>query len=149
MQRPHQNPRLRTALWQGAKPRTLSKRSWMRTPRKTPMKAPARRGESAAQGPSSGASDTAVGHKPPKGWTPNSERNSERAGHSWIQLVFSLLFDKLGVPFARLPPPPAQIYSVRRQGEEADERVCGIPLDFLLPQGILRCPIPARRTRKA
>ena len=35
----------------------------------------------------------------------------------------------LGVPLARLPPPPARGYSVRRPGEEVDERV---PFDFLL-----------------
>ena len=76
-----------------------------------------------AQGPSSEASKTAVGHKPAKGRTRNSGRNLEHAGHFQIMLVLSLLFVEIGVPLARLPPPPARGYSVRRPGEEVDERV--------------------------
>ena len=99
------------------------------TPRTQLRTAPTKRGGHAEQGPSSEASKTAVGHKPAKGLTRNSERNLERAGHSRIkatiiELVFSLLFDDFGVPFALLPPPPARGYSVRLPGEEVDERVC-------------------------
>ena len=66
--------------------------------------------------------------------------------------VFSLLFDELSVPLSRLPPPPARRgYLVRRPqaGEDVDERVCGIPFDFLSPLqrravgGCQRCLIPA------
>ena len=102
-----------------------------------------------AQGPSSEASKSAVGHKPAKGRTRNSERNLEQAGHSRIELVFLLLFVEIGVPLARLPPPPARGYSVRRPGEEVDERVCGIPSDFLLPLDGLHCLILARQIQKA
>ena len=63
----------------------------------------------------------------------NMERNSEQAGHSRIELVFSLLFNDLGVSLARLPPSPIRGYLVRRQGEEVDVRVCGIPFDLLSP----------------
>ena len=73
----------------------------------------------------------------------------EQAGHSQIELVFSLLFVEIGVPLARLPPPPARGYSVRLQGEEVDELVCGIPSDFLSLLGCLRCLILARQTQKA
>ena len=48
-----------------------------------------------------------------------------------------------------VPPPPALGYLVRRPGEEMDERVCGIPFDFLSQLGGLRCLILARQTRKA
>ena len=41
---------------------------------------------------------------PAKGWI----RGLEEAGHSRTELVFSLLFDELGVPLVRLRPPPAQ-----------------------------------------
>ena len=34
-------------------------------------------------------------------------------------------------------------------GEALDERVCGIPCDFLSQLGVLRCSITASRTRKA
>ena len=113
---------MRTALWQGARPRTSSKRSWTRTPRTTPRKALAKRGGRAARFLSSEASKTAVGHKQAKGWTRNSERNSERAGHSQTELFVSLLFNELGVPLARLLPPPARGYPVRWPGEEVDLR---------------------------
>ena len=45
----------------------LPKRSWTRTPRKTPRKAPAMRGCRAAQRLSPEASNTVVGYKPAKG----------------------------------------------------------------------------------
>ena len=108
------------ALWQGATPWTSSKRSWTRTPRKTPRTAPAKREWRAAQGPSSEASKTVLGHKLAKGRARNLELNLGRARHSWTELVFSLLVYKLSVPLRRLPPPPARGYSVRRPGEEAD-----------------------------
>ena len=69
------------------------------------------------------------------------------AGRSFsAQACFSLLF---GVPLVRLPPPPAQGWSVRRLGEEVDERVERVPCYFLSPLGALSCLILARRTRKA
>ena len=134
----------------GAKPRTSSKLSWTRTPRKTLRTAPTKRGGRAAQGPSSealAAFRTAVGHKPAEGWTRNSGRNLEQAGHSRIDLIFFLLFVEISLPgpLARLPPPPARGCSVRRPGEEVDERVCGIPSDFLSPLDGLRCLILARQ----
>ena len=69
-------------------------------------------------------------------------------------LVFSVLFDELDVPLAAgslalLPPPPARGCSVRRQGEEVDGRVCGIPFDIPSPPGGLHCLIIARQTQKA
>ena len=132
----------------GREPRSSSTRSRTTTPRKAPRKAAARRGGRAAQRPSSEACKIAVGHKRAKRMDANSERISERAGRCRTELVFPLLFDALAVPLARLPPPPALGCSVRRPGEEVDERVCGIPCDFLSPRGILRCLIPARRTWK-
>ena len=75
--------------------------------------------------------ETAVGHKQAKGCTRNSELNLERVGHSGTELVFSLLF------CVRLPPPPAQGWSVtrlrRRLAKEVDERVTEYLAIFLAP----------------
>ena len=78
-------------------------------------------------------------------------RNLERkwAANSRTELVFSLLFDELGVPLVLLLPPPAQRYSVRLPGEEVDERVDRVPCYFLLLLGTLRCSILACRTLNA
>ena len=65
-----------------------------------------------AQRASSEASNTIMGRKTAKGWTQNSKQNSELAGHSRAELVFSRIFEELGVPLARHPLPPALECSV-------------------------------------
>ena len=98
-----------------------SKRSGRRSPLKTQRKAPAKKEGRAARRPSLEGSKTVVWQKPVKGWM-------QQAGHS-RSLGPSLYFccsswaRRSAHATSSLPPSPARGYSVRRPGEEVDERV--------------------------